>query len=487
MKSQKSSSVKMLAPAGMLVALLLAAYSCSTGDDGSGTPEPQPPVVAPPPPAPPRPPTTTPPTPPAPTPPGGVDNPTPVPPTPPGPTPTPPGPTPTPPGPTPPTPTPPPPMTTPPNPMPPNPMPPNPMPPNPMPPVASEFKPCDTEPAMTAPALRRADFATLPAGSQAGQVAGPPGEKGIVYALAHKNGNVFAIQDGRRVMEPFAKVTVGSQDREQGLLSIAFHPDFAKNQLFYLSYTAPNKGMRVDEFKRLTPTTSMPVRNVYSFDRNVGNNFHNGGSISFNPKDGPGKPWLYHSVGNWSGGDADSPSARLGRVLRYDVSTKMGVPGTAGGVSGFTFAYGLRNPYRMSIDALTGDMYIGEVANGKGGAIFFNEFGSEGANFGYGDDGAREINGGGRNISGGVDGSGDGMVGGVVYRGNKIPGLCGRYFYGLYRGGVKSLVRRNGQTVGRQTHGNLSIGGLSSFGVDGEGEIYMSNHDSDQIFKIEPM
>ena len=60
-------------------------------------------------------------------------------------------------------------------------------------------------------------------------------------------------------------------------------------------------------------------------------------------------------------------------------------------------------------------------------------------------------------------------------------------FYGLYKGAVKSLVRRNGQTVGRQTHGNLSIGGLSSFGVDGEGEIYMSDHDNSRIYKIEAM
>jgi hypothetical protein len=370
--------------------------------------------------------------------------------------------------------------------------PPNPVPPTPPidpmnPPASADFKPCETAPAMMAPALKRTGVARLPAGSQAGQVAGPPGEKGIIYALAHKNGSVYAIQDGMLVTAPFAKVTVGSQDREQGLLSIAFHPDFAKNQLFYLSYTAPNKAMKVDEFKRLTPTTSMPVRNVYSFDRNVGNNYHNGGSILFNPKDGVDKPWLYHSVGNWSGGDAPNPNARLGRVLRYDVTTKEGVPGKAGGVGGFTFAYGLRNPYRMSVDRLTGDIYIGEIANGKGGAIFFNAFGAEGVNFGYGGDGQREINGGNRNISG-VDRTSDAIIGGVVYRGNKIAGLCGRYFYGSYGGGlIKSLVVQGGEAVGQQQHGNLSVAGLSSFGEDGEGEINMSSHDSDQIFKLEAM
>ena len=164
---------------------------------------------------------------------------------------------------------------------------------------------------------------------------------------------------------------------------MTFHPDFAKNQLFYLSYTAPDKGMRVDEFKRMSATTSMPTQNIYKRDRNVGNNFHNGGTIFFNPKDG-GKPWLYHAVGNWNSGEAPSPTGNLGRILRYDVTTKEGVPGTSGGVSGFTFAYGLRNPYRMSIDRLTGDMYVGDVAHGTGGAVFFLPYGKEGVNFGYG-------------------------------------------------------------------------------------------------------
>jgi glucose/arabinose dehydrogenase len=367
-------------------------------------------------------------------------------------------------------------------------MPPAPTPPiDPMnPPASADGKPCDTPAAMTAPALKRTMFARIPGGN-AGQVAAPNGEKGIVYIVAHGSGAVYAVQNGMLVNEPFAKVSVNNADREQGLLSIAFHPDFAKNQLFYLSYTATNKAMTVDEFKRLTPTTSMLSKNIYRKTRNVGNNYHNGGSIYFNPKDGAGKPWLYHSVGNWSGDDAPSPNADLGRVLRYDVTNGEGVPGTAGGVGGRTFAYGLRNPYRMSIDRLTGDMYIGEIANGKGGAIFFNPYPNEGTNFGYGGDGDREINGGNRNLTG-VDRTSDAIIGGVVYRGNKIPGLCGRYFYGSYGGGlIKSLVVQDGRAVGQQTHNNLSVGGLSSFGEDGEGEIYMSSHDSNQVFKLEAM
>jgi glucose/arabinose dehydrogenase len=456
MKSEKASFTKLLVPAATLAGLLLAVHSCSPAADQPSGPQPPPGMTGmnPPPsnPPPSNPPPTT-----------------------------------MPPGNTMPPPSNPPPTTMPPG-NPPTTPPGNPpaMPPgNPpiTPPAAGDFKPCDSQPAMAAPDLKRTGFAKLPDGSQAGQVVGPPGEKGLVYALAHKTGAVYAIQNGMLVAEPFAKVTVGSFDREQGLLSMTFHPDFAKNQIFYLSYVAPNKGMVVDEFKRLTATTSMPSQNIYKRDRNVGNNFHNGGTIFFNPKDGPDKPWLYHSVGNWNSGDSPKADAFLGRVLRYDVSTKMGVPGKTGGVGGFTFVYGLRNPYRMSIDRLTGDMYIGDVAQGKGGAVFYVPYGKDGINFGYGDNNS-ELNGG--NSLTGVDRSSDAIIGGVVYRGNKIPGLCGRYFYGFYKAGmVKSLVVQGGKATGQQTHDTLTVSGLSSFGEDGEGELYMASHDTNQIFKIE--
>jgi hypothetical protein len=254
---------------------------------------------------------------------------------------------------------------------------------------------------------------------------------------------------------------------------MALHPSFANNQLFYLFYTASGGGaMTVDEFKRLTPTTSQKVRNIYSRARTGSGGFHNGGSIYFNPKDT--RPILYHSVGNNSSDEAGNPTGFSGRILRHDLTNA--TPATS------TYAYGLRNPYRMSIDRLTGDMWIGEVANGQGGAVFFNASGDDGTDFGYRDNNDMEIDPG---ISG-RDSSSGALIGGVVYRGNKIPGLCGRYFFGMWRSGaVRSLIQQNGQRVGSVlSHSTLNVASLSSFGEDSEGEIIMSSQ-SGQVYRIE--
>jgi hypothetical protein len=146
------------------------------------------------------------------------------------------------------------------------------------------------------------------------------------------------------------------------------------------------------------------------------------------------------------------------------------------------FAYGLRNPYRMSVDRLTGDMYIADVANGPGGTIIFHAAGKAITDYGY------RSNNGQPDVNNGVlrDNGGAAIIGGYVYRGNKIPGLCGRYFYGQYQGGtVKSFIVKNGQRMGDAvTHNMLSVpGDLTSFGEDGEGELYVASMNN-SIYKI---
>jgi glucose/arabinose dehydrogenase len=302
---------------------------------------------------------------------------------------------------------------------------------------ARRASPATRPPAATPPALKRTTTITGFAG-QPGQVVAVPGEVNAMYVIGHTTGNIQNVVDGK-VSGTLLHVDVAGNGNgpEQGLLSMAFHPNFAQNHLFYVFYTAAGGGqITVDEFERTTNTTSMFKQNIH---KHAGSNmYHNGGSIYFSPRDT--KPLLYHSVGNaQSGGQSSSATALNGKVLRYDVSTKMGVPAT--GASGFTFAYGLRNPYRMSIDRLTGDIWIGEVSDGPGGSIFFIS-GSKGSvtNFGYSGNG--EIGGG---ISGFQDGSAA-IIGGVVYRGSKIPALCGRYFFGMHsNGAIRSFIQQNGQ------------------------------------------
>jgi glucose/arabinose dehydrogenase len=239
-----------------------------------------------------------------------------------------------------------------------------------------------------------------------------------------------------------------------------------------LFYNASNEEMTIDEFERTTPTTATFSRNIYAQPRDGACCFHNGGSLAFNPLDVT--PFMYVSIGNNQGNNAGDPEGVAGRVLRIDLGTQVFT----------TFAYGFRNPYRMSIDRLTGDMYIADVANGPGGTIIFNPFGTTGVDYLY------RNNNGQPDVNEGVlrDSNGLAIIGGHVYRGNKIPGLCGRYFYGNHGGGVvKSVVVRNGATVGNPvTHTTLSVpGNITSFGEDGEGELYMASLTGNAIYKIE--
>jgi Glucose / Sorbosone dehydrogenase len=331
---------------------------------------------------------------------------------------------------------------------------------------------CATEPAATAPALKKTAVVRLPNSDQAGEVIAVPGEPGF-YILGHRTGKVYYAVNNKLDATPMATVAVKNnpgQD-EQGLLGMALHPDFATNHLFYLLYTAPNANIHIEELERTSVTSSKPTgKVVWDNARAAGGEFHNGGQIRFNPKDG-GKPLLYHSVGNNANvGQSGMADGIAGRVLIHDLAGADG--------NGATLAYGLRNPYRMAIDRVTGDMFIGETDDPPGGAVYYSPFTNPVKDYGYR----------GNNIKPGITGmEGDkAMIGGIVYRGNKIAGLCGRYFYSTWPGGaIKSIVVKDGKLVGSATtHNGLGIANLDSFGEDGVGEMYISTQDG-EVYRIE--
>jgi glucose/arabinose dehydrogenase len=331
---------------------------------------------------------------------------------------------------------------------------------------------CTGMPAATPPALKKTAITSLPGGVQAGQVIGVPGETRI-YIIGHKNGNIYTVDTaspGAAQVMMGAQVSVATGgNNEQGLLGIALHPNFAANKTFYLFYTASGGGrITIDEFERTGPAAAMKKGNLHNHTGS--NQFHNGGSIYFNPKDS--SPIMYLSVGDAQGraGAAGSPEGTNGRILKIDTASKMAS----------SYHYNIRNPYRMSIDRLTGDMWIGNVAGPQGGRIIFAAQGSAARNMNH-DATPNPIN-------GGLDGSGNAIIGGVVYRGSKIPALCGRYFYGQHNSGlVKSLIQSGGSRMGDVvTHGTLQSGGLSSFGEDGAGELYISTLGG-AVSRIDPM
>jgi hypothetical protein len=331
---------------------------------------------------------------------------------------------------------------------------------------------CTTEASATPPGLKKTPIVRLPDSDQAGQVVGVPGEPGI-YVLGHRTGKVYYAVNNKLDPTPMATVEVKNnpgQD-EQGLLGMALHPDFAKNQLFYLLYTAQNANIHIEELERTSVNSSKPTgKVVWDKPRASGGEFHNGGQITFSPKDS-GKPLLYHSVGNNSNvGQSGMAEGVAGRVLIHDLAGPGG--------NGTTLAYGLRNPYRMTIDRGTGDMYIGETDDPPGGAVYYSPLTNPVKDYGYR----------GNNIKPGITGmEGDkAMIGGIVYRGSKIAAACGRYFYSTWPGGaIKSLVVKDGKLTGDAvTHVGLGIGGLDSFGEDGAGEMYISTQGG-EVYRID--
>jgi glucose/arabinose dehydrogenase len=319
------------------------------------------------------------------------------------------------------------------------------------------------------------------------EVAGPPGMLDTLLVIQHERGVLRAVdlKMKRLIEQPVVSFPVStSGSREQGLLSMAFHPKFTENKLFYLFYSAgePRGQSMVDEFELGADLKATKKRNVYSHPHPAGN--HNGGSLLFGA-DGMMFLGMGDNQNRAAAGDRDG---RYGRILRFDAAT--GMPPAAGNIMGWTWDYGLRNPYRMSFDLMTGDLYIGDVGDGTWEEINFAPAGKNGNDWGW------TTNGDGRGSSpetepvvrlptrgpGGVRA----IIGGHVYRGKAMPGLCGRYFYGTHSGQVFSLKIESGKATDIRPHSNLQLGGLGSFGLDANGEIYMSSFTSGVVRKLVP-
>jgi glucose/arabinose dehydrogenase len=310
----------------------------------------------------------------------------------------------------------------------------------------------------------------------------------VLLVMQHEQGVLRAVDlKMKRLLEqPVASMAVStSGSREQGLLSMAFHPRFTENKLFYLFYSAamPYGQSMIDEYELGADLKATKKRNVYSHPHPAGN--HNGGQILFG-RDG----MMYLGMGdNQNRGSAAGRDGRYGRILRFDAAT--GMPPATGNIAGWTWDYGLRNPYRMAFDLKTWDLYIGDVGDGTWEEINFAPAGKNGNDWGW------ATNGDGRGSSPETEpvvrlptrgnGAARAIIGGHVYRGKAMPGLCGRYFYGSHAGQVYSLkIDAAGKATDVMTHGNLQLGGLGSFGLDAEGEIYMSSFTNGTVRKLVP-
>jgi glucose/arabinose dehydrogenase len=313
-----------------------------------------------------------------------------------------------------------------------------------------------------------------------------------------------------------------STDGERGLLGFAPAPDFASSGTFYVYLTAPGGQIQIRRYRTLSgnPNQADPASGdtILAIDHPLNN--HNGGWLDFGP-DG----LLYAAVGDGGGGGDPSNNAQnvnvlLGKMLRIDprsdafptdtlrdYAIPAGNPFAAGGGRPEIWAYGLRNPFRNSFDALTQNLWIGDVGQNAREEVDLMRPSDGGANFGW-----RIMEGTALFSGTAIPGltapvaeylhgtgprEGNSITGGYVYRG-PVEALRGNYFFADFVVGniwsipvarvVLGTTLPSSQFTLRRTEFTPTagaIGSISSFGLDQAGNLYLVDYDG-EIFRIEP-
>jgi glucose/arabinose dehydrogenase len=277
---------------------------------------------------------------------------------------------------------------------------------------------------------------------------------------------------------------------EQGLLSIAFAPDYSESGLLYASFTNTEGDSRIVEYesKDGQPVDTADGREVLAIDQPFPN--HNGGLVLFGPDDE-----LYAGYGDGgSAGDpnrnAQDPATMLGKLVRVN-------PGASNPSSSDEHeivAVGLRNPWRFSFDRETDDLWIGDVGQSEFEEIDAVELpDAEGANFGwsayeadarYNDD--EEAPGHIPPVFAYGHDEGCSITGGYVVRDPELESLYGRYLYGDYcQGELRSFTADPAREASDDTDLGVQIPSLSSFGEDAAGNVYATSTQG-PVYRLEP-
>lgn len=309
--------------------------------------------------------------------------------------------------------------------------------------------------------------------------------------IVEQDGAVRVIENGATLATAFLDINeeVSSDGNEQGLLGLAFHPDYENNGFFYVNYTDNSGNTVISRFQVSSdPNVADPASEVQLLTVDQPYENHNGGNLVFGP-DG----YLYAGLGDGgAGGDphgnGQNMATLLGKMLRIDVNAgelygiPAGNPYVNGGGQPEIWASGLRNPWRFSFDRVTGDLYIADVGQGQWEEINFLPGGIVGgSNFGWNYfEGTHAYLG---NPPSEItfiapiteyDHSGRcSVTGGYVYRGVMLPAWQGIYLYGDYCSGeVMGIFQHSDGAWENQilfTTGHL----ITSFGEDETGELYL--------------
>jgi glucose/arabinose dehydrogenase len=325
--------------------------------------------------------------------------------------------------------------------------------------------------------------------------------------IVEQAGQVRIVRDGRLQDQPFIDISgqVGSTQLEQGLLSIAFHPNYPEDDRFFVYYTDRQGDTHLSSFQVAAdnPDLADPGSEIILLTVEQPYPNHNGGQLQFGP-DG----FLYAGFGD--GGSANdpqnngqNPGTLLGAMLRLDVDSSQGIyaiPSTNPFVSDETrrneiWAWGLRNPWRFSFDRSTGDLFIADVGQNIWEEVHFQANDSTGGeNYGW-----NILEGSHCFRAEGCDKNGlelpifeynhechCSITGGYMYRGSEYLALYGNYFVADYCSGtIWGLFPENDGSWSATTLLDTQYV-VSSFGEDANGELYLLDHTQGSIYRLHP-
>jgi glucose/arabinose dehydrogenase len=330
-------------------------------------------------------------------------------------------------------------------------------------------------------------------------IGAPNDSRRRLFILEQHAGTIRILENDKLAAKPFYTISDLSKGDEQGLLGLAFHPQFATNGKLYVSYTAKDDWTNIVEYRVGSDPDAVDMstrRQLLHLDQPYSN--HNGGHVEFGPD---GK--LYVGLGD--GGGANDPhhngqneKSLLAKLLRLDVDKPDAKP---------EIVYlGLRNPWRFAFDRKTGDLFIGDVGQNLWEYVFAVSAGdTRRHNFGWnvleGSHCFNEDTGGGKKkcdktgftlpVAEYSHAEGCSLTGGYVYRGKALPVLDGRYFYADYCTGLlRSFAWKQGYV---REHWNWKpaidregvLTQISSFGLDHDGELYIVEL-TGSIYKLVP-
>lgn len=333
------------------------------------------------------------------------------------------------------------------------------------------------------------------------QLIGIPGDERLF--IVEQRGRIRVLQGGELQQTLYLDLSGEvSGGNEQGLLGLAFHPDFSANRYVYVNFTNGAGDTEVVRYTEsidgsaLDPATR---KDILFVEQPFGN--HNAGQLLFGP-DG----FLYVPLGDGgSGGDpqgnGQDPGTLLGSILRIDVdggdpyAIPADNPFASGGGRPEVWAYGVRNPWRNDIDAEAGYIYVADVGQNEWEEISVARLDEAGVNYGWntveGPECYRDSNCDRTGLRDPVvsytHADGCSITGGHVYRGTRLAGLSGTYFYSDYCSGWLRSFRWDPlqeAAVDQREWSIPDLGSVYSFGRDADGELYILA--GSRAYRIDP-